>query len=138
MVTNKSTDMDWVWAFIIAFVTVVILHQPGLSVQNAVIGSRPFSFIEMSLLKFLVGAVNSSVIVGICSVFLRHRPSRSMVWGAVVTQILWLEIEWGLSIGATNIEELSIRFAEELGTITAGIVVLACVRLWSSDSRGRS
>ena len=61
-----------------------------------------------------------------------------MVWGAVVTQILLLEIEWGFSLGAMHIGELSIRYAEEIGTITSGAALLACLRLWPPASRAQS
>lgn len=136
--TPKSTDMDWIWGFLIAFMGVMILHQPEFSVQSIVIGSRPFSYFGMASLKFLVGVLNSSAILAICSAVFRCRPSRGMVWGAVVTQILLLEIEWGFSLGSMHIGELGIRFAEEIGTITSGAVLLACLRLWPPASRAQS
>lgn len=121
---DRQSDMDWIWSFMIALVAIMVLHQPDWSLQRLLIGSRTVSSGEMIGLKFLVGLVTSLLILGLCASIVRGRPSKGLIWGAVVTQIIWLEIEWDFSIGVGDAAELAIRFAEEVGTLTAGLIVL--------------
>jgi hypothetical protein len=125
---GKPDDFDWVWGFVIALIAIVILHRPAFSIQTLLIGSRTFSFGEMALLKFISGFVTSFLIIGICAVLVRYPPSSKMIWGASVTQLLWLEIEWDFSLGFEGFGELLVRCAEEAGVLASALVLLAALR----------
>ena len=82
----------------------------------------------MVLLKFLVGLLTCSVIVGACALFLRP-VSNGLIVGAVATQLIWLEIEWGFSFPVKDASELAVRLAEEAGTLFSGIALLVYLRI---------
>ena len=128
----KQDDFDWVWGFAIALIVIVVLHQPGLSLQGLLIGSRTLSLGAMALLKFVSGFATSLLIVGICAGLVKRLPSARLIWGAVVTQILWLEIEWGFSFAFRGLGELLVRFAEEAGTFVSALALLVSLRTYSA------
>lgn len=127
--------MDWVWAFLIAVITMIALDQPVFSIDRVLIGSRSLSYAEMAILKLVVGALTFLLILALCCVFMRRPPSKGMIWGALITQVLWLEIEWGFTVSVSSLGELCIRLAEEAGALTLAVAALGVTRLWMS---GRS
>lgn len=103
----------------VALVSIVVLHQPRWSLQNIIIGKSAFTIPEMTFLKASVGLLTSLAILAICKLVVR-KLSYGSVAIAIVVQILWIEFEWGFSIRAADVGELTIRFAEELGTLLLG------------------
>src|SRR5262245_5095352 len=124
----KTEEMDWIWASLIAFGAIVLLHQPWWSVQKLIIGTGQAGIGEMAGLKLLSGLITSTITFGVLSAIFR-RFSPSMVVGAVITQVLWLEVEWGFSFGFRDVGELLIRFAEEIGTVLAGVAAVTYIAI---------
>src|SRR5258707_7514473 len=119
---------------VIALVAIVLLHQPYWSLQKIFIGGGEFSIPEMTLLKMLVRLVTSLVILAICKLLVR-RLSYGSIAMAVVAQVLWIEFEWGFSVRAAGTGELMIRFAEELGALLSGALLIAFLSLREKGQR---
>jgi hypothetical protein len=124
-------------AGLVALISIIVLHQPWLSLQNAIIGNRVSTIYQMAFLKVAVGFVTSLAVLGICKVLLR-KLSPGSIAAAVFIQIVWIEFEWNFAIRAADTGELMVRFAEELGTLLAGgllIGFVACARRYSRNQQ---
>jgi len=130
--SQRRTGADVVLSAAIGGIAIVLLHQPWISLQHIVIGTRVLTFVEMAGLKLVVGALTSLLVVGICALVLR-RFSLALILAAATVQILWLEFEWGFSVKATDAYELMVRFAEELGVVATTIALL----LWNLGRTAR-
>jgi hypothetical protein len=119
------TTADIIWSAVISLIAIVLLHQPWLSLQK-LLGTKVFTFPEMAGMKLLVGFLTSLVVVGLCVLLLR-RLSLPLVLAAAAVQIVWIEFEWGFSVRAADAGELIVRFAEELGVVASGVVVVLYV-----------
>jgi hypothetical protein len=121
--TQERKTADIVWSGLISLVAIIVLHQPSLSIQKLLIGSNVLTFPEMAGLKFLSGLLTSALVIALCGLVLR-RFSMFLILAAVVVQILWIEFEWGFSVRASDAGEFVVRFAEELGVLVSGAVLI--------------
>lgn len=122
--TRKTADI--VWSAVISLVAIILLHQPWLSLQKLLIGTKVLTFPEMAGLKLLVGLLTSLIVIGLCVLLLR-RLSIALVLAAAAVQIVWIEFEWGFSIRAVGTGEWIVRFAEELGVVASGVALILYV-----------
>ena len=120
---QRRIGADIALSAVTCFVTIILAHQPWLSLRNIVVGARVLAFAEMAGLTFLVGAITSLLVVGVAVLVLR-RFSLALILTAATVQILWLEFEWGFSVRAADASELMVRYAEELGVIAATIALV--------------
>ena len=112
----------------VALVSIVVLHQPWWSLQNVIIGKSAFAIPEMTFLKASVGFLTSLAVLAICRLVVR-KLSYGSIAIAIVVQILWIEFEWNFSVRAADMGELMIRFAEELGTLLLGGLLIGFLSL---------
>src|SRR5258706_14933112 len=94
---------------LVALLSIIILHQPYWSLQNLLIGTSAFTVPGMVFMKTSVGFLTSLVVVAICKLVVR-KPPYGFVVVAIITQVVWIEIEWRFSIGVKDAGELMIRF----------------------------
>jgi len=120
---QRRRSLDIVWSAVIGLIAIILLHQPWLSLQKLLIGTRLLTFPEMAGLKLLVGLLTALVVVGLCGLILR-RFSIAIILAAIAVQIVWIEFEWGFSIRAVDTAELVVRFAEELGIVATGAALI--------------
>jgi hypothetical protein len=126
-----------VFAGFVTLISIIVLHQPWLSLQNAIIGGSAVTIPQMAFLKASVGFFTSLAILAICRLAV-GKLSFGSIAIAIVVQILWIEFEWNFSVRTADVGELVIRFAEELGALLAGGSLIGFLRLWKkgfADSR---
>lgn len=127
-IVEKGQVREFVLTGFVALVSVIVLHQPWWSLQNVIIGKGAFTIPEMTFLKMSVGFLTSLAVLVVCKLLVR-KLSYGSVALAIVVQILWIEFEWNFSIRASDTGELMIRFAEELGTLLLGGLLIGYLSL---------
>ena len=125
---EKGQLRESLFTGLVALVSIVVSHQPWWSLQNVIIGKSAFTIPEMTFLKASVGFLTSLAILAICKLVVR-KLSYGSVAIATVVQILWIEFERNFSIRAADAGELMIRFAEELGTLLLGGLLIGFLSL---------
>ena len=120
---------DVIWSSLLAFGSMIVLHQPAVSLRNILIGTNnPMPYLEMVALLVLVGFLNCLLVFAICGVLIRRLSIRILLT-ALLIQLLIIEFEFGFVLRAKDGVELSIRFAEQLGALLGAVAIGGCFLL---------
>ena len=124
---HKVTDV--IWSSLLALVSMIVLHQPGVSLWNVLIGTNnPMPSLEMVARLAFVGFLNSLLVMAICGTLLRRLSIRILLT-ALVIQLLTIEFEFGFVLRVKDGVELSIRLAEEFGALLGAVAIAFCTLL---------
>lgn len=121
-------------AVVLVIFFTALLEQPFLSPRAWLISNRIFTAPELVLMELAVGAIICVVLSVLALIALRSLESWIVVL-VVVLQLVRVEYSRYFSLSVSSGSELAIRFAEDVGVILGGAVLLALIALYQRAKR---